>query len=146
MPPIPDFMSWNIVLPFRLVFIATGQPPPIVVVTGHPTSLVFALDLSLLVPALVIGALWLVKRRPWGYVIAAVTNVKGTVYTLSLAAGSVIASKQGIQEAIDELPLWLLLTAGNAAAAGSLLRHARRHGQTKWPRRAKPTSSTGDLS
>ncbi len=60
-------------------FIINGQLPPIVTLTGHPTSVVFALDLSPVVPWFVLGAVWLWQRRPWGYVLSAIVNVKGAV-------------------------------------------------------------------
>jgi len=65
-------------------FVATGQLPEIVLKTGHPTSIVFAIDLSLLVPVFVLGAICLWKRKPWGYVLATMSMVKGAVYTLVL--------------------------------------------------------------
>ena len=45
-------------------FIATGTVPAIVTISGHPTNVVFALDLTLLIPWLILGALWLMKRQP----------------------------------------------------------------------------------
>lgn len=67
-------LLWVVVIAIWVGFITTGQLPPIVIQTGHPTSLVFALDLSLVVPVLVLGAIWLWKRRPWGYVLAAIAK------------------------------------------------------------------------
>jgi hypothetical protein len=104
-------------------FITSEQLPAIVEATGHPTSVVFALDLSLVVPWLVLGSVWLARRRPWGYVIAAVVNVKAAVYTLALAAGSWWATRSGIPEAAAETPLWAALTVASSVAACGLLAH-----------------------
>ena len=93
-----------------LAFIFTGQLPTIVTRTGHPTSVVFALDLTLLVPVLVLGAIWLLRRKPWGYVLAGVSTVKGPAYTLVLTAGSLWAANAGVPDAAAETPLWLALT------------------------------------
>lgn len=90
-------------------FIATGNVPAIVTISGHPTNVVFALDLTLLIPWLILGALWLMKRQPWGYVIAGILNVKGPIYTLILAVNSILVVNAGIAET-SELPLWGLLT------------------------------------
>ena len=49
-----------------LGFIFSGGLPAIVTRTGHPTSVVFALDLTLLVPFLVLGAIWLLQGKAWG--------------------------------------------------------------------------------
>ena len=55
-----------------IAFIFTGQLPSIVTISGHPTSIVFALDLTLLVLWFVVGVLWLMKRQPWGFVVAGI--------------------------------------------------------------------------
>ncbi len=102
-----------------LHFVATGQLPPIVVKTGHPTSVIFALDLSLLVPVFVIGAVWLWRRRPWGYVLASMSMIKGATYTLVLTVVSLWAAKAGVPGAAAEAPLWLFLTI--VGLIGSLL-------------------------
>lgn len=77
--------------------------------SAHPTNVVFALDLTLLIPWLIIGALWLMKRKTWGYIIAGVINVKGPLYTLVLAVNSVLVFNRGISQT-NELPLWGTLT------------------------------------
>jgi hypothetical protein len=92
-----------------LGFIFTGQLPDIIVKSGHPTSIVFALDLTLLVPWLVLGALWLIRRKPWGFVIAGALGVKGPLYTLILSVNTVLVMRAGLGSAA-ELPLWVTLT------------------------------------
>lgn len=104
-----------------LGFVATGQLPPIVVKTGHPTSVIFALDLSLLVPVFVLGAIWLWKRRPWGYVLASMSLVKGTTYTLVLTIVSLWEVNAGVSGASVEMPLWLGLTIAGLVASMLLL-------------------------
>ncbi len=91
-------------------FIFTDNVPAIVTITEHPTNVVFALDLTLLIPWLVLGAVWMMKRKPWGYVIAGILNVKGPLYTLVLAINSILVVRAGISET-SELPLWGTLTA-----------------------------------
>lgn len=93
-----------------LAFVFTRQLPAIVTRTGHPTSVVFALDLTLLVPVLVLGAIWLLMHKPWGYVLAGISTVKGPAYTLVLTAGSLWAARAGVSDAAAEIPLWLTLT------------------------------------
>lgn len=104
-----------------LSFIATGQLPPIVALTGHPTSVVFALDLSLLTPFLALGAIWLWRRRPWGFALAAILLVKAVVYTLVLTAGSLFAANAGVPGASAETPLWIVLTIAGLIASWLLL-------------------------
>ncbi len=100
-------------------FIVTGQLPAIVTIANHPTNVVFALDLTLLIPWLAVGAVWLMKRQPWGYVIAGILSVKGPLYTLVLAVNSFLVFRAGISQS-SELPLWGTLTV-LGLIAGALL-------------------------
>jgi hypothetical protein len=106
-----------------LGFVATGQVPQAVVDSGHPTSVVFAVDLSLLLPAMVLGAVWLWKRQPWGYVLGVILNVKATTYALALIAMTAFAANAGVPGAWDLAPLWAFLGAGNLIASVLLLRN-----------------------
>ncbi len=107
-----------------IAFIATGQLPAIVTLSGHPTNVVFALDLTLLIPWFVLGAIWLIKRQPWGYVIAGILSVKGPLYTLVLAVNSILVVNAGISET-SELPLWASLTVLGTAASVLLFGHLK---------------------
>jgi hypothetical protein len=82
---------------------------------------VFALDLSLLTPFLALSAIWLWRRRPWGFALAAMLLVKGTVYTLVLTAGSLFAANAGVPGALAETPLWIGLTIAGLIASLLLL-------------------------
>ena len=57
-----------------------------------------ALDLTLMVGLLVPGAVLLLRRSPWGVVLAAVTNVSGALYCLVLAAGTTAQIRAGLDE------------------------------------------------
>lgn len=108
-----------------LSFVFTGILPAIVTMSAHPTNVVFALDLTLLIPWLIIGALWLMKRKTWGTVIAGVINIKGPLYTLVLAVNSVLVFNSGISPT-NELPLWGTLTVLGLIASGLFYKNMRR--------------------
>lgn len=98
-------------------FIVNGALPSIITLSGHPTNIVFALDLTLLIPWLMLGAFWLFKRQPWGYVVAGILNVKGPLYTLVLAVNSILVVNAGISKT-SELPLWGTFTTLGLVASG----------------------------
>ena len=108
-----------------LSFVITGQVPQVIVDVAHPTGVIFALDLSLVVPFFVLGAIWLWQRRPWGYVLGAVLNVKGAVYMLALTAASVSTAKAGFPEVAAQVPIWGFLLVGSLIACGLLLGNMR---------------------
>lgn len=91
-------------------FIINGVLPPIIELVDHPTNVVFALDLSLLVPVLVLGGIWLWKRRPWGYVLTGMSLVKGATYTLILTSVAIWSARAGNVGAATELPFWGFIT------------------------------------
>lgn len=102
-------------------FIVTGQTPAMIDKTGHPTNMIFALDLSLVVPVFFLGAIWLLKRQPWGYILAAISTLKAAVYMLVLTILSFAAAKAGYSDSACEIPVWLSLSAGGLIASILLL-------------------------
>jgi len=108
-----------------IVFVTSGQLPPIVKLTEHPTSVVFALDLSMVVPVLALAAVWLWRRQPWGYVLATIANVKGAVYMVTLCAVTVSAVKSGTSDDVSRVALWGFIGAGCLAATLFLLVNLR---------------------
>lgn len=93
-------------------FCLTGELPQIIISTGGVTNLVAALDLSFVVSVGILAAIWIWKGRPFGYVLAVISNVKGTVYTIVLILGSFTQGQSGVDGAYDLLPLWLFFFIG----------------------------------
>jgi hypothetical protein len=68
--------------------LVAGQVPDVVLKTGHPTGVVYVLDLGLVVPLMLLAGRWLRQRRPWGYVAAAILLVKGVAVGLALLSSN----------------------------------------------------------
>jgi hypothetical protein len=100
-----------------LTFLFTGVVPAAITQTGHPTGVVFATDLTLLVPGLLVGGVLLYRRRPWGYVVAPIVLIKASTYGIAMIAMSAFA---GVS-ADPLLPLWAALTLGCVVCTGLLL-------------------------
>jgi hypothetical protein len=107
-------------------YLFTGVVPPIVAATGHPTHVVAALDLSLVVSVSALGTVWLWRGQPWGYVTAAVTTVKGAVYMLALSAATVAAVRAGATGDLSPVGLWAAIGIGCLVSAWALLAHLER--------------------
>jgi hypothetical protein len=86
-----------------------------------PFRLVASLDLSVVVPTMLVGAALLWRRRPWGYPIAAIATVKGAVYTLALTLSSIIGGMRGISGSMEQAPVWGVWTLVGLAATLLLL-------------------------
>jgi hypothetical protein len=90
------------------------------------TLIVAALDLALMVPALTAGGLLLWRRRPWGYVIAALASIQGALYLLVLSVNSIVAIRRGLASVPCELPIWATLLVVTTAIALGLLASIQR--------------------
>jgi hypothetical protein len=110
-----------------LSFLVTGVVPAPIVASGHPTGVVFAIDLVFIVPPMVVGAVGLIRRRALGWILAATMSVNGAVYTLSLSAASASVQQAGVGTG-EELPIWATLTLlGATTSCLLLLRTPRPH-------------------
>jgi hypothetical protein len=65
--------------------LASGKRPEFVIGTGLPTNPIFVLDLTFWIPLTAISALWLWRRRPWGYLLAGTVLVYGVVESVTIA-------------------------------------------------------------
>jgi hypothetical protein len=90
-------------------YLFTGAVPGPIVASGHPTGVVFAIDLVFIVPPMVIGAVGLIRRRAFGGFVAVAMCLSGAIYTLSLAAASAEGVAEGVGTGV-ELPLWIVLS------------------------------------
>ena len=99
-----------------------GQPTP---VEPEAFKLVAALDLGLMVPALMCGGVLSWRRRPWGYVIATIASIQASLYLVVLAVNAAISIHRGLTQAPGELPLWAFLAAMTTTASLLLLVNVR---------------------
>jgi hypothetical protein len=100
-----------------------GRPTPI---EPEAFKVVAAIDLALIVPPLLLGGFLLWRRQAWGYVVAAMAGILGSVYLLVLSVNSLVAIQRGLAEAPGELPVWGTLATLTAAATLLLLANARK--------------------
>jgi hypothetical protein len=100
-------------------YVFAGRPTP---VEPDVFRLVAALDLTLLVTVFVSGGVLLWRQAPWGYVIAALGGVQGSLYLLVLTVNSGVAVRRGLADAPGELPVWAPLTLLTAGATLLLMK------------------------
>jgi hypothetical protein len=104
-----------------LRFAVTGQLLHDIPVEGQ--HLVFALDLSLLVPTLVLAGVLLYRRTATGFVLATAVSVFGAVYQLNLMLAGVFQDNANVAGVTAFPPEGILLTGALAAASAVLLLH-----------------------
>lgn len=107
-----------------LSYVFTGVVPVAITQTGHPTGVVFAMDLSLIVPSLILCAVALIRRKAWGFILSTIVMIKASTYGLAMMAMSVFSYLEaGIMDPL--IFLWGFLGAGCLASCWLLLRAMR---------------------
>ncbi len=115
-------------------FLVSGTVPKVIGDSGLHTSIVFALDLTLIVPAMLIGAVLLWRGHPAGVVLGVTMNVVGALYMAALAVAGVFQARAGISGASWAAPPYIELVITSLAACWLLLHAARTHAQQSLPR------------
>ncbi len=98
-----------------------GTPP--FGLESYSTLVIQVMDLGLIMPLVVVAAVLLLKRRPFGYLLAAVALLKGFTMLAAVSAmafGQVLA---GVSVSLGELLVFPIFALLNAAMAGALLKN-----------------------
>lgn len=98
-----------------LVATFTGEIPASVISSGHPTAVVYILDLGLVVPLFLIGGRALWRQEPWGFILAGLLLVKGVTEGLALLGMSLfmyLAHHPDFDIAL--VPLWAAVALASA--------------------------------
>ena len=99
-------------------YVFAGRPTPI---EPEAFQLVAALDIAIMVPALASGGVLLWRRNAWGYIVAAIAGIQGSLYLLVLSTNSVVLIIHCLAEAPGELLQWGPLAVTTTAATALLL-------------------------
>jgi hypothetical protein len=85
-------------------------------------TLIFALDLSIVIPNCILAALLLWTRNPWGIALAMMMLVKAATYGLVLIAGValIVYNSKGLQDPL--LPFYIFVTVGGLVLGSILFR------------------------
>jgi hypothetical protein len=90
----------------------------------------------MVVPLHAVAAILLAGRRPWGFVLAAVANVKGAVYMPALAASALTAWAAGALDDPRQALLWVGIGGGAAVSLWAVLRAVPDRAETRTLERA----------
>jgi len=116
-------LLWGVLI---VRYAVTGELLHDIPVAGQ--HLVFALDLGLLMPTLVLAGILLFRRTAFGYTLGAAMALMGAAYQLNLMAGGVFQANADVPGTKAFPPEGILLTALFVVAAAILL----------WPRKEVP--------
>jgi hypothetical protein len=93
-----------------------------------------AMDLALVAPLALVGGVFLLRQRPWGYLLASVAVLKGLTMALAVSSMAVNMALLGVPDTIGILVPFLVLTGLNLVVGIVLLRniHTAIPGSTAW--------------
>lgn len=121
---IMSLMLFIVELSMILPFLITEKVPETIIITGHPTGIVFALDFSIVIPTFIVSAVLLWKRKGWGYILAMMMLVKGFTYGLVLCVSTILLAFSNVYAKWDSLfPLYIALTIGGLVGGLQLYKH-----------------------
>lgn len=103
-----------------------GAVPDAVVLAKTPTSAVHVQDLGIVIPLLILAAIWLWQRRPWGFVLGGPLLVLADVMLLALLSMSVFSAQAGIAGALDLFWVFVALNVVSLGVTALLFTHLRR--------------------
>ncbi|WP_114578707.1 hypothetical protein [Saliphagus sp. LR7] len=100
--------------------IGSGTVPPSIADAGLPTSVIYSFDLGIIIPAFVLTAYWLWKRRPYGYAFTAVLLVKVATLGGAVLAMALFMIRDGQAVPLPQIVIFGALTVSSVLLLGRL--------------------------
>jgi hypothetical protein len=105
-------------------FLTTGTLPAGIEQGGN-FQYVYALDLGLIVPLSLLGAIWLWRRKPWGYILSGYVLLKAATMGLALLAMTWFSLRAGLPTEVELAAVWALIAAAGLGLSVWFLRHCQ---------------------
>jgi hypothetical protein len=93
------------------------------VLENTTTLVIQAMDLGLIVPLAILSGVLLLRRSPWGYLLASVALLKGVTLGLGISVMSINMALRGVAESLVIVIPFLIITLMNLIMAVLLLKN-----------------------
>ena len=113
-------------LPPIAKYLLSGTLPELIIKAETPTNVIYGLDLGIIVPICIVGAVGMVKRRGFGYVLAGFVLGKATTMGLALLSMTWFAFLAGIEVELMLSVVWVVLFLSSTTMWIWLLYHCGR--------------------
>ncbi len=124
-----SIMLCLIEIPPCIQFILNGTIPELNLKTGLHTNIVYALDLTFIVPCMVIASVLNIKKNIWGGVISIIMLVKASTYGLVLISGTILLMQKGQTDPL--LPVWIFIALGGILGLYFMLKNSTTNRSTR---------------
>lgn len=91
------------------------------------------MDLGLIVPLAILSGILLLRRSPWGYLLASVTPLKGVTLGLAVSTMAINTALNGVAESLGIMIPFLIITLMTLLMAVLLLKNVQVRGETPLP-------------
>jgi hypothetical protein len=114
-----------------LLFAWLGRIVPLLLQNQTPalenttTLVIQAMDLALIVPLAILSGILLLRRSPWGYLLASVALLKGVTLGLAVSTMSVMMALRGMPENLGIMVPFLVITLMTLIMAVLLLKNIK---------------------
>ena len=95
-----------------------GTTPESILLAKTPTSAVHVQDLAVVLPLYLLTAVWLWRRRAWGFVLAPILLILADVMLLALLAMGLFMAQAGFAGSLDMAPIFAVLALLSLALTG----------------------------
>ncbi len=117
-------MLFSLELSMIIPFFLDGPIPATIKLTGLSTSVVFALDFSIVIPGSIIAAILLWQRHSYGFFLSVIMLVKGATYGLVLCVGTALLAYSNTYGKWNSMmPLYVVLIGGGIVGCWLLLKN-----------------------
>jgi hypothetical protein len=105
-------------------FLISNKLPKTIIQTGNITSIVFALDFTIVIPVSITASILLWQRNSWGFVLGIIMLLKGFFYGLVLSFGTIgLANSNAFGKWDPLLPLYVSIAVGGLLGCWLLLKN-----------------------
>jgi hypothetical protein len=107
---------------------ATWKPGVVAVLQNTTSMFIQVMDLGIVVPVCVLAAILLLRRRPWGYLLASVGMVKFLTLGIAVSVMGINMARLGVPTSPIELGIFPTLAVTNLVMTVILLKNIRASG------------------
>ncbi len=107
----------------RIIPPTLGEQTPLL--ENATTMVIQAMDLGLILPLAVLAGILLLRRNPWGYLLASVALTKGMTMGIAVSTMGINMALQGVPDSLGILIPFLVITLLNLVMAVILLKNVK---------------------
>jgi predicted anti-sigma-YlaC factor YlaD len=95
----------------------TNTTPATILEAKLPTNPVYVLDLGFLIPLSIAGAVWLLRRSAWGYLLAGLLPVLNALLSLSIISSTLFQYANDRSTSLAVIPLFGIIALASVVLA-----------------------------